>query len=95
MNENLYPKRRNIRWRWDGQEGEHVTFQHPQTGAINVFNPIGAMIFHLSDGNHTVESIIEKIVSEFDAPSRDVVANEVCSFVDFMTESNIVMLLQE
>lgn len=94
MNENLYPKRHNTRWRWDGQDGEHLTFQHPKTGSINVLNPIGAMIFNLSDGNHAIKDVIDKIMEEYETPSRDVVANEVYGFVDFMAKSKVVMLLE-
>lgn len=94
MNENLYPKRQKMRWRWDGENGEHITFLHPATGSINVLNPIGATIFNLSDGSCTIKDIIDKIMAEFEAPSREVVANDVYNFIDFMTKTNIIMLLE-
>jgi len=95
MNESVYPKRFNIRWRWDGEDGEHITFQHPRSNAINVLNPIGALVFYLSDGNHSVKDIIEHVMEVYDAPSREVVANDVYNFVDYMARTGITMLLED
>jgi hypothetical protein len=94
MDENLYTKRHKLRWRWDGENGEHITFQHPRTGSINVLNPIGATVFHLSDGNHTIKAIIDQILDEFDAPNREVVAKDVYDFIDFLKQAGVVMLLE-
>ncbi|QNU67065.1 PqqD family protein [Ruminiclostridium herbifermentans] len=95
MNQDLYPKKKNIRWRWDGPEGEHITFLNPASGSICVFNPIAAMIFHMSDGTNTIKDIIDKIVEVYSAPSVELVREDVYSFLDFMIKSGVIMMLDD
>lgn len=93
MDNSVYPKLKKLRWRWDGEAGEHITFLNPANGAINVLNPIAASIFSLSDGQHSVEQIVDSLMETFSAPSREQVRNDVQNFLDFMGKQRLILLL--
>ena len=52
-------------------------------GEVTVLNSVGARIFELSDGHHTVAQITECIIDEFDV-SATVAEQDVTSFVESM-----------
>jgi hypothetical protein len=95
MDELAYPRKKKVRWRWDGESGEHITFLNPKTGTINVLNPLAATIFNLSDGKHTVRQIVDDIVEQFQAPSAEQVRSDVETFLDFMVKQELVTLLSD
>lgn len=95
MDENLYPKRMKIRWRWDGDDGDFITYQNPATGAISILNPVGAAIFARSDGARTVGQIVDEVMTEFDAPDRDRVKGDTFEFLTFLSQIGAVKLLED
>lgn len=92
---NQYPKKVKLRWRWDGENNDYITYQNPQTGAICILNPVGASIFNYSDGSITVDEIITKMMEEYDVPSRDYLKNDVTSFITEFSKMGIIMLLSD
>jgi hypothetical protein len=93
MNEDLYPKRMRVRWRWDGDDGDFITYQNPATGAISILNPLAAAIFARCDGKNTIGAIADQILAEFDAPSRDRVLQDAVEFLGFLSNIKAIALL--
>ncbi|WP_286907896.1 PqqD family protein [Clostridium sp. UBA1652] len=92
MNDEMHPVRENIRWRWDGETGEYITYLNRNSGAISIMNPAGALVFSLSDGTKTVAEIIDYILEEFRAPDREIVAKDVRDFLDYMEKTGAVRM---
>lgn len=90
-----YPKKMKLRWRWDGDDGTFITYQNPVTGAISILNPVGAMIFAQSDGNHTVHQIVAEIVKAFEAPDVEQVTKDVAQFLEFLSQIGAVRMLDD
>lgn len=86
----IYPKAMKIRWRWDGDTNEHITYFNPKSGTINILNPVAAYIFNVCNGNNTVEQIIDRVCEEYDAPNRDLVTKDVNEFLHFMEKNEII-----
>jgi hypothetical protein len=93
MDENLYPKRLRVRWRWDGDDGDFITYQNPATGAISILNPLAAAIFSRCDGRSSIGAIVDQILAEFDAPSRERVLHDAVEFLGFLSNINAIALL--
>jgi hypothetical protein len=81
--------RRNILWRWDGEEAKHILVGVPKTRSAHLFNPTGAKIFYLCDGEHTVENIIEILKTEF-PQATDRLQNDVLSFIEYLVSLDVV-----
>jgi len=91
MKDNRKFARRNIMWRWDGDAGKHILVGVPKTSSAHLFNPVGAKIFFLCDGNHTVESIIDMLEEEFPfAVER--IRKDVLSFLDYLILLDVVQI---
>ena len=94
VNESLYPKRLKIRWRWDGDAGDFITYQNPATGAISILNPVAAAIFAKSTGERSAGQIADEIMQEFDAPDRGRVLADTMEFLQFLCEIGAVRMLE-
>lgn len=92
-NNMIYPKRINIRWRWDGEDDSFITYQNPRNGNISILNPVASSIFSYSDGKNSVEDIIKKIMEEYEIDDELMVRNDVMKFVDEMQKQSLVILL--
>jgi len=90
----IFPKVMDIRWRYDGEDDQYITYLNPKTNNISILNPVGAKIFTLSDGNHSIEDIIEEIYREFEVPSREIVRGDVEDFLNFMSKDGMIKLLE-
>ncbi|GAB6086889.1 PqqD family protein [Alkaliphilus crotonatoxidans] len=95
MEGSLYPKVLGIRWRWDGDTGDYITYLNPKLGNINILNPVAATIFKLCDGKTSVNDIVEKLYQEYDAPSVDIIRKDVEDFLNFMSKNQIIKLLAD
>ena len=90
----IFPKVMDIRWRYDGEDNQYITYLNPKTNSISILNPVGATIFTLSDGNHSIEEIIDEIYKEFEVPSREIVKGDVEDFLYFMSKDGMIKLLE-
>ena len=90
----IFPKVMDIRWRYDGEDNQYITYLNPKTNSISILNTVGATIFTLSDGNHSIEEIIDEIYKEFEVPSREIVKGDVEDFLDFMSKDGMIKLLE-
>lgn len=63
-------------------------------GEVTVLNSVGARIFELSDGRHTVTQITDCIVDEFDVPAA-VAEQDVTAFVENMVAQNVLVFSAE
>ena len=93
MNTELFPKMMKIRWRWDGDEADYITYENPSTGTISVLNPLAAAIFSKCDGKNNVKDIANQIFDEFSAPDEETVNNDVVNFVQYLEKIGAVTLL--
>lgn len=93
MDEDLFPKRMRVRWRWDGDDGDFITYQNPATGAISILNPLAAAIFARCDGKNSVGAIADQILVEFDAPSRERVLQDAVEFLGFLANIKAIVML--
>jgi hypothetical protein len=88
------PKRRNLMWRWDGENGEHILVGVPKTRSAHMLNPIGAQIFALCDGQTQVGSIIERLQERF-PESAARVPDDVDVFLHYLMQLEIVDVVTE
>lgn len=83
--------RRDVIWRWDGEAEQHILVGVPKTQSAHMFNPVGAKIFFLCDGEHTVEDIIHLLEDEFpEAIGR--IRNDVLQFIEYLVSIGIVQV---
>ncbi len=92
-NLNVYPKKVNVRWRWDGEDDMYITYQNPRNGNINILNPVAATIFQYADGKNNITDIINKIMNEFESDDEQMIKDDVLKFVEEMEKQNIIILL--
>ena len=95
VDQTLYPKKMRLRWRWDGDDGDYITYHNPATGAISILNPVGASIFAKCDGESTVGEIINRLADEFEAPDRRQVESDACEFISYLSRIGAVILLTD
>jgi hypothetical protein len=92
---NQYPKRKNIRWRWDGEEDDFIIYENPKSGVISIFNPVASSIFFYADGSLSVSQIIDKLYEEYEVNDREYIQNDVLEFIHRYTKDNILLLLND
>ena len=71
-------------------DGEAVIVT-PQKGVVTVLNETGSGIWHLLDGENTVEDIINAISSEFNV-SREEAEKDTLCFIEELIEKDMVVL---
>lgn len=81
-----YPRRRTVPWRVLAEEALVVD---PKKGYLYPLNRVAARIWQLCDGAHTVETIIGRLVEEFDAEPVTI-RQDAVDFLDRLTESGLV-----
>jgi len=60
------PRLRPLRWRWDGEEGQHIAVAVPNPGGIYFLNPSAAKIFAACDGTKTVAELAGILVEAYE-----------------------------
>lgn len=69
-------------------EGEAVLIL-ADTSEVNVLNGVGSRIFELCDGEHSVEQIVNTIVTEYNVTQEEAM-NDVTTFIDDLVQQNIL-----
>ena len=95
MEGTLYPKVMDIRWRWDGDNNEYITYLNPKYNTVNILNPVAARIFSLCNSEDTIDDIVKTLYEEYDVPSKDIIRRDVEEFINFMSENSIIKLLSD
>lgn len=72
------------------EDGEYMIFD-PKTGGIKLLNETGAIIFQLLDGKHDRKSIIEELYEKFDGVSKDVILDDLESFLAEMKKDQLLV----
>ncbi|WP_286907894.1 PqqD family protein [Clostridium sp. UBA1652] len=92
-NSTIYPKRVQLRWRFEGNLNEYIAYHNPYTATISILNPVASEMFKLCDGENSIDDIVQQIESMFDAPSIEVIKNDVENFVSFLEKIGIIIML--
>ena len=83
---------RNVKWRWDGEEGKHILVGVPKTKSAHLLNPTGAKIFSLCNGKRTVEDITQILIEEF-PQATERIRSDVLRFFDYLVALDIVQIV--
>lgn len=81
-----YPRRRRVPWRV--LEGEALVVD-PKRGYLYPLNPVGARIWELCDGLHTVHGIVDLLVEEFDADVATI-RQDAGEFLDGLAAAGLI-----
>ncbi len=65
-----------------------------EVSEINVLNEVGARIFELADGTHTINEIVQIISDEYDAPAQQI-EGDVLEFVHKLVKQQILILAEQ
>lgn len=60
---------------------------------VNVLNAVGSRVFELSDGQHSVATIVAAIVEEFDVAHEQAEA-DVIDFLQQLADENVMILVE-
>lgn len=65
----------------------------PREGEVKVLNPIGAVIWHLIDGERSIESIEERLTTHFNAVPAEQIKIDLERFVtDLIAKEMLVVV---
>jgi len=64
-----------------------------EVSEINVLNEVGARIFELSDGNHTISHIVQTINDEYDV-SPEQAEQDVLEFIHRLVKQQVLVLAE-
>lgn len=83
------PRRRNLLWRPDGENGAHVLIGVPKTRSAHMLNPVAASIFIMCDGETSVTDMVCRLQQQFpEAAER--IAQDTLSFVGFLQALDVI-----
>lgn len=88
----VYVQRINIRWRWDGKDKVYIVYMNPFSGNINILNPVGADVFNLCDGKHTISEIIDAIIGMYEGASRERITDDVIDLLRYFKREELVQV---
>ncbi len=71
--------------------GDQALVVLADSGEVNVFNPVGTRIWELIDGKHSLQEIVDAIVSEYEV-ERNQATEDVVEFVGELVKANAVTL---
>ena len=80
----------NLRWRVDGENDQIVIVHKDDFALPRILNPVAAKIFHLCDGNNTMEAIAEKVAGEFEIADFSILLSEVSECARLFVEKGIL-----
>jgi len=83
-----YPCRKQVPWRLLDAEALVVDVK---AGLLYPLNSVGARIWQLSDGQRTVEEIVQAILDEFDA-TAEIVRKDTIAFLTELAEAKLLSL---
>lgn len=64
-----------------------------EVSEINVLNEVGARIFELSDGSHTISDIVQTINNEYDV-SPEQAEQDVLEFIHRLVKQQVLVLAE-
>lgn len=88
----VYVQRINIRWRWDGENNDYIVYMSPFSGNINILNPVGADIFMLCDGKHTISAIVDMLLERYEGASREKITDDVIDLITYLKKENLIAM---
>lgn len=65
-----------------------------EVSEINVLNEVGARIFELSDGAHTIRDIVQSITDEYEVTPQQA-EQDVLEFVQRLVKQQVLVLAEE
>lgn len=65
-----------------------------EVSEINVLNEVGARIYELSDGTHTIRDIVQSIVDEYEVAPQQA-EQDVLEFVQKLVKQQVLVLAEE
>ena len=75
------------RLRWDRKD-ERWMLLYPERGLV--LNPTGADVVQLCTGEHTVETIVEKLAEKYTTQPREALEQEIVTFLGRLAERGLV-----
>ena len=75
------------RLRWD-RKAERWMLLYPERGLV--LNPTAADVVQLCTGEHTVETIVEKLAEKYTTQTREALEQEIVSFLGRLAERGLV-----
>lgn len=85
----MRPQRRDLMWRWDGENGQHILIGVPKTRSATMLNPVGARIFAMCDGETAVSAMVDKLTLAFpEAAER--IADDVHRFLAYLRDLEVI-----
>jgi len=75
------------RLRWD-RKAERWMLLYPERGLV--LNPTAADVVQLCTGEHTVETIVEKLAETYTTQTREALEQEIVSFLGRLAERGLV-----
>ena len=75
------------RLRWD-RKAERWMLLYPERGLV--LNPTAADVVQLCTGEHTVETIVEKLAEKYTTQPREALEQEIVSFLGRLAERGLV-----
>lgn len=76
-----------VRLRFD-RKGERYMLLYPEKGLV--LNPTAAAIVRLCTGEHTVGTIVERLVEEYPTQGREALERQVLEFLSAMADRGLV-----
>lgn len=89
--DDVIAQRIRIRWRWDGEDRDYIIYMSPFSGHINVLNPVGADIFVLCDGKHTISGIVDNLVEKYEGASREAITVDVLEMLQYFKREHLIL----
>ena len=75
------------RLRWD-RKAERWMLLYPERGLV--LNPTAADVVQLCTGEHTVDTIVEKLAEKYTTQPREALEQEIVSFLGRLAERGLV-----
>ena len=75
------------RLRWD-RKAERWMLLYPERGLV--LNPTAADVVQLCTGEHTVETIVEKLAEKYTTQPREALEQEIVTFLGRLAERGLV-----
>lgn len=91
IDKNLKPRlAKDIVWKEEGENGEIISLASYIGGPIRFLNPVATKIIKMSDGKHTIQEIIDQIMSTFENAALEGVEEDVFKFLKELEDKKII-----
>jgi hypothetical protein len=72
------------------QEEDEAMLFNPDTGGIKILNDTGSFIYQLLDGKHSSNDIVDLLIMEYDALSREQAEQDLNEFLETMLHAQLI-----